>query len=45
MPIKSCRETNISGGCVTGTDGDCIQSVPALNSLEPEVCEIFMSCS
>lgn len=28
VPLTSCRETNTSGGCVTGTDGDCIQSVP-----------------
>ncbi|CAD8070415.1 unnamed protein product [Paramecium primaurelia] len=42
--ISLCSETNTNGGCVTGYDGACIQSVPALNSSDPKVCKPFNSC-
>ncbi|CAD8202267.1 unnamed protein product [Paramecium octaurelia] len=43
--ITLCSETNIDGGCVTGYDGSCIQSVPALNSADPKICKPFKSCA
>ncbi|CAK70236.1 unnamed protein product (macronuclear) [Paramecium tetraurelia] len=43
--ITTCTETNIDGGCVTGYDGSCIQSVPALNSSDPKICKPFKSCA
>ncbi|CAD8176985.1 unnamed protein product [Paramecium pentaurelia] len=42
--ITLCSETNTDGGCVTGYDGACIQSVPALNSADPKVCKPYTSC-
>lgn len=26
VPITTCEESNVNGGCVTGYDGDCILS-------------------
>ncbi|CAK70225.1 unnamed protein product (macronuclear) [Paramecium tetraurelia] len=43
--ITTCTETNIDGGCVTGYDGSCIQSAPALNSSDPKICKPFKSCA
>nr|P17053.1 RecName: Full=G surface protein, allelic form 168; Flags: Precursor [Paramecium primaurelia]CAA36378.1 unnamed protein product [Paramecium primaurelia] len=43
--ITLCSETNTDGGCVTGYDGACIQSVPALNSSDPKVCKPYTSCA
>ncbi|CAD8110299.1 unnamed protein product [Paramecium primaurelia] len=43
--ITQCSETNTDGGCVTGYDGACIQSVPALNSPDPKVCKPYTSCA
>ncbi|CAD8109099.1 unnamed protein product [Paramecium primaurelia] len=43
--ITQCSETNTDGGCVTGYDGACIQSVPALNSADPKVCKPYTSCA
>ncbi|CAD8125030.1 unnamed protein product [Paramecium sonneborni] len=43
--ITLCSETNTVGGCVTGYDGACIQSVPALNSSDPKVCKPYTSCA
>ncbi|CAD8108961.1 unnamed protein product [Paramecium primaurelia] len=43
--ITLCSETNTDGGCVTGYDGACIQSVPALNSADPKVCKPYTSCA
>nr|CAA09180.1 surface antigen G [Paramecium tetraurelia] len=43
--ITLCSETNTDGGCVTGYDGACIQSVPALNSSDPKVCKPYISCA
>ncbi|CAD8087867.1 unnamed protein product [Paramecium primaurelia] len=38
------QKTNINGGCVTGYDGICVQSVLELNSLESAVCQPYKSC-
>nr|P13837.1 RecName: Full=G surface protein, allelic form 156; Flags: Precursor [Paramecium primaurelia]CAA27514.1 unnamed protein product [Paramecium primaurelia] len=43
--ITLCSETNTDGGCVTGYDGACIQSVPDLNSSDPKVCKPYTSCA
>ncbi|CAK72100.1 unnamed protein product (macronuclear) [Paramecium tetraurelia] len=43
--ITLCTETNVDGGCATGYDGSCIQSVPALNSSDPKICKPFKSCA
>ncbi|CAK64788.1 unnamed protein product (macronuclear) [Paramecium tetraurelia] len=43
--ITLCSETNTDGGCVSGYDGACIQSVPALNSSDPKVCKPYTSCA
>ena len=45
VPITLCSETNTNGGCVTGSDGICIQTLPVLNSLESKICKPFTSCS
>ncbi|CAD8114587.1 unnamed protein product [Paramecium primaurelia] len=45
VPITRCQETNINGGCVTGIEGMCIQSVTALGILEQPKCQIFLHCS
>ncbi|CAD8170603.1 unnamed protein product [Paramecium octaurelia] len=45
VPITECRSTNINGGCVTGTDGECIQTVPSLHSTESKTCSKFINCS
>ncbi|CAK66479.1 unnamed protein product (macronuclear) [Paramecium tetraurelia] len=44
VPITLCNETNTNGGCVTGIDGDCIKTVPTLNSTQPPICKLFTSC-
>ncbi|CAD8196450.1 unnamed protein product [Paramecium pentaurelia] len=45
IPITLCTETNTNGGCVTGIDGDCIKTVPTLNSSQPPICKLFSSCT
>ncbi|CAD8157933.1 unnamed protein product [Paramecium octaurelia] len=45
VAITSCSETNTNGGCVTGYDGVCMQSVRALRSIDPEVCQLFTACA
>ncbi|CAK82827.1 unnamed protein product (macronuclear) [Paramecium tetraurelia] len=44
VAITSCSETNTNGGCVTGYDGICMQSVRAFQSVDPEICKIFVAC-
>jgi hypothetical protein len=41
--ITSCAETNITGGCKTGTDGECIQTVSAKTASDI-VCKAYTSC-
>ncbi|CAD8206757.1 unnamed protein product [Paramecium octaurelia] len=45
IAITLCAETNTDGGCVSGIDGDCIMTVPALNSTLPPICKLFTSCA
>ncbi|CAD8045477.1 unnamed protein product [Paramecium sonneborni] len=45
IAITLCAETNTNGGCVTGYDGQCIQTVPVLNSLDSKICKLFTSCA
>ncbi|CAD8124536.1 unnamed protein product [Paramecium sonneborni] len=42
--ITSCADTNIKGGCKTGTDGECIQTVSAKGATDT-ICKKFTSCS
>ncbi|CAD8193075.1 unnamed protein product [Paramecium octaurelia] len=44
IPITLCSETNTNGGCVTGNDGYCIQTVTAIND-NKLICKRFDSCS
>ncbi|CAD8114481.1 unnamed protein product [Paramecium primaurelia] len=44
VPLTLCSETNTNGGCVEGIDGSCMQTVPALNSIQPPICKLFTSC-
>ncbi|CAD8192987.1 unnamed protein product [Paramecium octaurelia] len=44
IPITQCSETNTNGGCVNGNDGQCIQTVMALNNTQT-VCKKFDTCS
>lgn len=45
LGITLCSETNVSGGCVKGYDGDCIQSVASLGSTDAPVCKAYTSCT
>ncbi|CAD8122236.1 unnamed protein product [Paramecium sonneborni] len=44
VPLSLCSETNTNGGCIEGIDGNCMQTVAALNSNQPPVCKHFTSC-
>ncbi|CAD8200812.1 unnamed protein product [Paramecium pentaurelia] len=42
--ITQCAKTNVDGGCVTGTDGECITSVQTLGAAN-KVCTKYVSCN
>ncbi|CAD8210801.1 unnamed protein product [Paramecium pentaurelia] len=42
--ITSCQGTNVKGGCKTGTDGECIQTVSARGATDT-ICKKFTSCA
>ncbi|CAD8208460.1 unnamed protein product [Paramecium pentaurelia] len=42
--ITSCADTNTNGGCKTGTDGECIQTISAKESTDT-ICKKFTSCA
>ncbi|CAK82766.1 unnamed protein product (macronuclear) [Paramecium tetraurelia] len=42
--ITQCGKTNVNGGCVTGTDGECITTVATLGSTN-KVCTKYVNCN
>jgi len=41
VPITTCEESNVNGGCVTGYDGECILSQDTTG----KICKIKTSCA
>ncbi|CAD8170625.1 unnamed protein product [Paramecium octaurelia] len=45
VPLTFCSETNTTGGCIDGIDGNCMQTVSALNSTQSPICKLFTNCT